>query len=258
MKKMRMNLKNKYHMNRFNLLYEEIIGSIDLDELDKTFEFQMPTNDVVTCEFSIDDDLGVFATVKDGSTSFKISNKLGETKIMSENEFSKTFKDLYQKFVKKLEKFTFKKNLKNKEHAANKITPFDEQLHKFDEKAEEGDVKTTELITMDSGNCYAFDIISDPLVVNHCVCSFKIPDTDEDFDFDFYDYDEKFKNEPKLFKADINLQEENSLILKIAVLNVDGEFIEYVTPSDFEHRWPELFNEFKEALKRMQKIYYKD
>ena len=84
-------------MNRFNLLYEEIIGSIDLDELDKTFEFQMPTNDVVTCEFSIDDDLGVFATVKDGNTSFKISNKLGETKIMSENEFSKTFKDLYQK-----------------------------------------------------------------------------------------------------------------------------------------------------------------
>lgn len=232
--------------NRFNLLFEQIMNSLDSLTLDLSkFNFKKDEDGNIICAFKINRDdyeLNVIAKDMNNVLSFDVTNYDGKSTEFNEKRFATLFNLDYDDFMKALEKFRDAddddKDGDETDEDATGIKSFKNQIEVQD--VDDG-VKMTKMITTNNTS-FMFKVLNDPAVDNYCECTFQCQNEDT--------------NEIEYFKALLDIKIKNSLIVKIIRMDEDGNMQDIIAPSDLESMNPELFDKFKISIKKMEKIIW--
>lgn len=227
--------------NKFDMLFEQIMGSFALD-LSK-FNFKKDDDGNIFCTFSINRDgynLNVIAKKINDVLSFNVTNDEGVSQDLTEKKFAVIYNLDYDDFMKALDKFTESKpNDDVSDEAKSKVKSFNVQV--ADDDVGKDEIKMTKTINVDDAT-FIFNMLNDPAVDNYCECTFQ--------------WQDEVTSEITYFKALIDIKIKNSLIIKIIEMDGDGNMIDVIAASDLESRLPELFKMLKAAIKKMELIVW--
>ena len=217
-------------LKRFNkIIFESLI------ERDN-YNFSNDEEGNIFCEFSIKSDYVVHAKFFNDVLTFNITDKDGNSKDMSEKEFSFNYADEYEEFKKKLEAYKIGElNTDEDSENQSQIEDFKDQL--VDVESDDPNVRLNKDLKLD-GMLFNFKILNDLMVENYAQCTFEIFD--------------KKKNETFGIKSLLFMKLKNSIIVKIILQDTKGQNLQNMTELDFKIAYPEEYETFKQAISKFE------
>lgn len=236
--------------SKFNTIYESIIKELikeSSEMIDGRFDFRSePDTGELECFFTITIDAvryNVIATCSDDPmhTMFKLSSKKGDETLTEEDFKLKYFLD-YQDYMNAYRKYKGEDPIEFSKADIEEVKSFSIQLN-----AENGDpsdgTKKTEVVKVDDTN-FAFTMLEDEAVEHYCECTFQMED--------------ETLGEVTYYKCLLNLKEKNSVVIKIIILDEDGNVLDVVSETDLklnEHT-KDIMKKFRNAIKQMEAIVF--
>lgn len=218
------------NMKKFNkLIFESLIDK-------SSYSFSNDENGNVFCIFSIDNKFIVHAKVFNDILTFILTDKNGESKNLSEKEFSFEYHEEYEEFKDKLKSYNLKEDSANENNKNySKIEDFNEQL--MDVENDDPNVVLNKDLYIDN-KIFNFKILNDLMVENYCQCTFEI-------------FDSK-KDETLGVKSLLFIKKANSIIIKIILQDKKGQTLQNMNEVDFERYYPNDCKTFKNAVALFQ------
>ena len=218
------------NLKKFNkLIFEEVIQNL-------SYDFKNDKDGNIFCDFKIGDSL-VNAKKFNDEISFIITDKNGDSKELTEKEFSVKYNNEYEKFIDLLKKYE-ETDMSSNNDEPSPINQMNDVLEKEENKEPgvklEKDIKINDTI-------FNFKILEDLVVENYAQCIFQYFDNKEGETFGF--------------KSLLFIKQANSLIIKTILQNDKGENLLMMTEDDFKNKFPDLFKDFQKAIGKFEEFF---
>ena len=242
--------------SKFMLIYEEVMEQlIEVNGSPITFKFGVNDMGEITSSFSDIDNEGnvtVIKAVDNGKNiTFNVQEQEEDKKAMDEKQFMMNYQKTYENFKKAIEKY--KKEIghnKNEEVTAqivdksNKPVP---EIKSFNEILKQSDANPnndgTEIKT--KSTVFTFKKANDEKYKDLAFANFILINSNPDSDNESTKYDAT---------AVIKLAGKNSVIAKIQLNDpTNNETIETITASDLKSKYPDVFNDLRNATSMFEK-----
>lgn len=220
-------------LKNFNkLIFESLIDK-------SNYTFSNDENKNIFCSFTIDNEYVVNAKEFNNELTFFVTEKNGDSKNMTEKEFSYKFNEAYNKFKKELQKYK-NSELETTETDSNfsKIEDFNNQIE--DAENDDPNIRLNKDITID-GLLFNFKILNDLMVENYCQCIFEI-------------YDEK-ENQTFYIKSLLFIKVKNSIIIKAILQDENRQNVMIMTEEDFKLKYNDYYQKFKKAILKFEEYF---
>lgn len=240
-------------MNKFNLLFEEIMQSIISVDTFK-FKFKEEENGNISCSFDVLNDdnklIKVNAFIK--KTSNEITFDLIDedvTNTLNEKSFMMKYYNDYKKFKDAYKKFKAELNNNEKSEAKDEVTSFKVNgreipvIKKFNSKLNIINKKIQGKIIKVLNNSFIFRLVDDD--IKNLI----------QVDFDLINEEPKKDELPKYsILSIVKLRKNNSVPVKFILRNPgDLKDKQELSAADFKNRFPNYYKNFSTALTQYQK-----
>ena len=243
--------------SKFMLIYEDIMEKIvNVSNSPISFKFNKDSDGVISSKFSdIDDDGNVIvinAKYDGKSTNFNVQEQEEDDVFMDEKQFMMKFNKLYSNYKKALDKYKKDNNIvensdveiindTNTSNVVPEVRLFNEILKNIDAipNNEGTEIKT-------KSGIFTFKKIDDDKYKNIATANFILinPNAEDD---------ELTKYDATIIIKMIN---KNSVITQIQLNDPkDNSEIDTITESDFKEKYPNTYQDFREALRKFEKEF---
>lgn len=242
--------------SKFMLIYEEVMEQlVEINDSPIAFKFGVNNKGEITSSFSdIDNDgnVTVIKAVDNGKTiTFNVQEQEEDEKAMDEKQFMMNYQKTYKNFKKAIEKYKKEnKYMKFQENPAQIISKSNKpvpEIKSFNEILKQADADPnndgTEIKT--KSTVFTFKKAIDEKYDNLAFANFILINSNPDNDSELTKYDAT---------AVIKLAGKNSIITQIKLNNpTNNETIETITASEFKTKYPDVYNDLRNATSMFEK-----
>ena len=241
--------------SKFMLIYEEIMEKlVEIENSPISFKFSLNEKGEITSTFSDVNEEGnviVITSVNDGKkTNFNVQEQEEDPKFMDEKQFMMNFQKTYENYKKALDKYKKENKLEHNNTDAvivDKSSTLIPEVKSFSEILKQADANPksdgTEIKT--KSTIFTFKKANDEKYKDLAFANFILINSNPDNDSELTKYDAT---------AVIKLAGKNSVIAKIQLNDpTNNETIETITASDLKSKYPDVFNDLRNATSMFEK-----
>ena len=241
--------------SKFMLIYEEIMEKlVEIENSPISFKFSLNEKGEITSTFSDVNEEGnviVITSVNDGKkTNFNVQEQEEDPKFMDEKQFMMNFQKTYENYKKALDKYKKENKLEHNNTDAvivDKSSTLIPEVKSFSEILKQADANPksdgTEIKT--KSTIFTFKKANDEKYKDLAFANFILINSNPDNDSELTKYDAT---------AVIKLAGKNSVIAKIQLNDpTNNETIETITASDLKSKYPDVYDDLRNAIKMFEK-----
>lgn len=242
--------------SKFMLIYEEVMEQlVEVKGASTTFKFGVNTKGEITSSFSdIDNDgnVTVIKAVDNGKNiTFNVQEQDEDEKIMDEKQFMMEYQKTYENFKKAINAYKEKTGqAKNKDNSieivdkSNKPVPDVKSFNTILKQAD-ADPNNDGIEIKTKNAVFTFKKANDKNYKNLIYANFILINSNPSDDGELTKYDAT---------AVIKIDGNNSVVTQVKLNDpTDNSEIDTITASDFKEKYPDIFNDLKNATSMFEK-----